>query len=121
MIGRDREYMKKLFNKITLGIVMLLPASVLAYSAPHVGIIDPGTTDVPTIINEVISWVLLLVGGVTVLFIVLGGFQYVTSAGNKERAESAKRTLTYAVVGLVIVILAKIIVSLVTNSIKGIL
>ncbi|MDP4127592.1 MAG: pilin [Bacillota bacterium] len=114
--------MRKFINNITLGLMMLLPASVLAYSAPSVGIIDPGTkTDVPKIINDVIGWVLLLTGSITVLFIVYGGFKYVTSAGNKEQAESAKKTLTYAIIGLVIIVLAKIVVSLVTNSIKEIL
>jgi lysylphosphatidylglycerol synthetase-like protein (DUF2156 family) len=110
--------MKKTISKISLAVMSLLPASALAYTAPaytapDVLIKDPSTTSVASILGLVIDWVLLLVGGVTVLFIIYSGIQYVTSAGNKERAESAKKTLTYAVIGLVIIVLADVIVRLV--------
>jgi flagellar basal body-associated protein FliL len=69
-----------------------------------------------TIINKFITWVLLLVGALAVLFIVWGGLQYITSSGNKDKAEQAKQTLTYAVIGLIVIVLAKVIVNLVTGT-----
>lgn len=110
--------MKKLVNNITLATLSLLPASVLAYTAPTVDIIDPKeeTKTASGVINAVIGWVLLLVGAIAVLFLVWGGIKYVTSAGNKDKAESAKQTITYAVIGLIVVILAEVIVSLVTGT-----
>ncbi len=108
--------MKKLFSAVTLPILMLLPASALAaYTADTVEIKDPKSTDLPAILNLVIGWILALVGGLAVLFIIWGGIQYVTSAGNKDKAETAKKTLTYAIVGLIVIVLAEVIVSLVTT------
>jgi glucose uptake protein GlcU len=61
----------------------------------------------------------LLLFAVSVLFILIGGFQYVTSAGKEEQAKKGRQTLTYAVIGLAISILAYVIVYAVTNSLTG--
>ncbi|MDP4127591.1 MAG: pilin [Bacillota bacterium] len=81
---------------------------------------DPGIS-VGTLLTKVFGWVILLVGGVAVLFIIYGGLQYVTSGGNKDRAEAAKKTILYATIGLVVIVLARIIISLVTNTAGSIL
>lgn len=50
-----------------------------------------------------------------VVFIIVGGYQYVTSAGSEDAAKKGRRTLVYAVIGLVIIILAYVIVQTVYN------
>jgi hypothetical protein len=61
---------------------------------------------ITTVIN-----ILSVVGGiVAVVFIIIGGFRYITSAGDSSKVGSAKNTILYAVIGLVIVALAQIIV-----------
>jgi hypothetical protein len=67
----------------------------------------------------VIRILLGLISMVAVLYIVLGGYKYVTSAGNEEAAAQGRKTLTYAVIGLVIAVLAYTIVSVVNNTIGG--
>jgi prepilin signal peptidase PulO-like enzyme (type II secretory pathway) len=52
---------------------------------------------------------------VAVLFIIIGGFQMVISVGNEERLAKAKRTVLWAVLGLVIGILSFSLVSIVQN------
>jgi hypothetical protein len=42
--------------------------------------------------------------------IIIGGFQWLTSAGNEEKVEKAKKTISSAVIGIIIVILAWAIV-----------
>lgn len=96
---------------------MTMPISAFAadYQAPDVKI-KSGTSSLKQIINNGIGWAIGLVGAMALLFIIYGGFLYITAAGNKERSENAKKTLTYAIGGLIIVILARIIVSLVDNT-----
>jgi len=104
--------MKKLFNAACITILSLSPAFALAVG--DVVIKDP-KSDADTlkeIIGLVTDWIVLLVGGIAVLFIIWGGILYVTSSGNKDRAEQAKQTLTYAVLGLIVIVLAKVILSL---------
>jgi high-affinity nickel permease len=75
--------------------------------------------DVGQVIVAVIKMLFLLLFAVSVLFILIGGFQYVTSAGKEEQAKKGRQTLTYAVIGLAISILAYVIVYAVTNSLTG--
>ncbi len=61
--------------------------------------------------------ILLTLGGViAVLFIVLGGYQYITSRGNEDQAKSGRKTMTYALVGLIVVLLAFTLVSILTRT-----
>lgn len=37
------------------------------------------------------------------LMLIVGGFQYITSGGDPKKADSARRTLTYAILGLILI------------------
>ena len=52
-----------------------------------------------------------VVGALALLFVVIGGFRYVISAGNPKGAAEGKNTIIYAVVGLVIAISGEAIVT----------
>lgn len=58
---------------------------------------------------------LLIVGSLAVLFLVYGGFRYITASGNEENAEAAKKIITNAILGLVIVILSFVIVTIISR------
>lgn len=68
---------------------------------------------VSTIINVIIG----VVGIVSVIFIVIGGLSYVTSAGDPGKAKKAKDTILYAVIGLIVAVLAFAIVNFVLASV----
>lgn len=57
-----------------------------------------------------------IVAYVTVFFIIKGGFMYMASAGAQEGMASAKKTITNAVIGLIIAILAASIVNAVAGA-----
>lgn len=62
---------------------------------------------------SIFAGVLLLAGAFCVLFIVLGGVQYIISQGDAAKIKKAKDSIMYAVVGLVVVAVAFFIVQLV--------
>ena len=68
------------------------------------------------LISNIIYIALMIVGSVSVLFLIIGGFRYVTASGNEEQSEAAKKTLTHAIIGLVIVILSFVIVRVISNA-----
>jgi Na+-driven multidrug efflux pump len=76
----------------------------------------------PSTVNTTIEQVALIVfafgGAVAVLFLILGGFRYVTSQGNQDSAQSAKQTILYAVIGLIVVFMSYLIFQLVAGTIK---
>jgi len=104
--------MKKMVSRVTLALFALVPASALALNDVVIKDPNPTADTLKEVIGLVKTWVVLLVGAIAVLFIIYGGILYVTSAGNKEKAEQAKQTLTYAVLGLIIIVLANVIISI---------
>jgi hypothetical protein len=97
-------------KKITC-LIPLLFIPTLALAAPTVEIIDGGAVqDIGGVIQNIITWILGFAALLAVLFIIWGGILYIVSAGNSDRAKSARQTLTYAVIGLIVVILAYFIV-----------
>lgn len=73
--------------------------------------------DVNSLIMRVISIIFSLIGIVSALFIIIGGFRMVTSQGNEKSVGAAKKTITYAVIGLVVSIMAYTIIAIVVNTV----
>jgi hypothetical protein len=65
---------------------------------------------VNSIIALIINIFSVIVGIIAVIMIIIGGFRYITSGGNDQNVASAKNTILYAIIGLVIVALAQLIV-----------
>ncbi len=77
---------------------------------------DPTSEErVNNIIKLAINTFSILVGIVSVVMIIVGGLKYITSGGESANVTSAKNTILYAVIGLVIVALAQIIVRFVLS------
>ena len=75
---------------------------------------EPSITTSGTIVNllpPIINGVLGIIGVVGVVVLIFGAFQYATAAGNEEQIETAKKTITAAIIGLVIIAASFIIVN----------
>ena len=72
-----------------------------------------GSTGIFTTLSNVM---LFLVGAVSVIMVVVGGFRYVISGGNTTNVGAAKNTILYAIVGLIISMLAYAIINFVIGS-----
>jgi hypothetical protein len=72
-----------------------------------------GATGVFTTISNVL---LFLVGAISVIMIIIGGLRYVISGGNSSNVTAAKNTILYAIVGLIVAILAFAIINFVVSS-----
>lgn len=57
-----------------------------------------------------------IVGVVSVFMVIFGGFRYITSGGDSSKVTSAKNTIIYAVIGLVVVAFSQILVKFVINK-----
>jgi hypothetical protein len=108
------------FNIITGGmglVVLVSPHIVLARINPNIGpMLGLNSADLGTVVVRVIQLALGYLGLIAVMMILIGGFMWMTSAGNEERIASAKRMLSAAIVGTIIVMLSWAIVSFVVNT-----
>ncbi len=62
---------------------------------------------------------LFLIGAISVIMLIVGGLRYVVSGGDSTAVANAKNTILYAVVGIVVAILAYAIISFVITSFSG--
>lgn len=67
--------------------------------------------DVPTLIGMIIKAALSVVGALSLLMFVYGGFTWLTSAGNQERVGKGTKTMLWAVIGLIVVFASYMLVS----------
>lgn len=65
---------------------------------------------------KIINMLIFLTGAIAVVMIVIGGIRYTTSAGDSSQVNSAKNTILYSVVGLVIAASAYGIVNFVLSN-----
>ncbi len=71
-----------------------------------------------TYISNITDALLVIAGAIAVLIIIAGGIMYITSTGEAKRIQQAKDTILYAVIGLVVIILAYAIVSFTIGAIS---
>lgn len=77
---------------------------------------DGSKNALPGIVENIIEAIILVMGIVAVIAIVYGGVQYMTSTGNTDKIQKAKHTILYAVIGLIICVLAYAIVNFVIGT-----
>jgi hypothetical protein len=100
---------------ILIGVIGVVAALFNADAALAVD----GAAQTETFIKNIVKTMVGIAGAVAVVFMVVGGFHYITSSGNPEKLDKAKKTLLYSGVGLVIVLAAYAIVDFVAGIAKS--
>ncbi|HLC44596.1 MAG: hypothetical protein A2722_02275 [Candidatus Doudnabacteria bacterium RIFCSPHIGHO2_01_FULL_50_11] len=70
------------------------------------------------ILQKVLLFLLAIAFIVAVIFLVVGGFRYIVSQGNEDSLEKAKGTITNAIIGIVVIVLAYIILQLIFGVVQ---
>lgn len=93
------------------------PLDNLKNTAEKGGLIKTGQepTSLSKFIGNIIRAVLGFLGVIFFVLIIFGGFSWMTAAGNEEQVGKAKKIITNATIGLVIVVLAYALTSFVLD------
>lgn len=86
------------------------------------GLPKPGDTNgnvSGTQLQEILAIAFAILAALSVLFIVLGGFRMVTAQGDSQQVSKARSTIIYAVVGLVVALLAEAFVAFVLDRLAA--
>lgn len=124
---KDIDFLQ-LGQKMIVGIVMVASVTMAVPALADTGLPTPpcgvfnglnctNATGPNDIIVRVINIMLGVAFLVAVLFLIYGGFQYIFSAGNEEKAESGRNTVINALIGVAIIILSYVIVQIVSRTI----
>ena len=68
------------------------------------------------IFNRITSILLFIVGAVAVIMLIFGGIRYIVSGGDQNNVTAAKNTILYAIIGIIVALLAYAAVKFVTSS-----
>jgi hypothetical protein len=105
---RDRRASVQLISSLIItGLPLLYATPAFADTA--------GVSNVESFIKSVITVLAGLAGLIATGFFVVGGFSYITSSGNPEHLDRAKRTILYSAIGLSVVVAAFVISNIVTT------
>lgn len=96
---------------LLFGVAVLLPSSDTFAQASQIrdGISDVSDGEarpLSEVIKTAVDVLLYFIGALSVIMIIYGGFRYVTSGGESSGVQSAKNTILYAVIGLIVSVLA---------------
>jgi predicted permease len=77
-----------------------------------------GLDTLAKVATRVINTLSLIVGIVAVVMIMVGGLRYVTSGGSDTSVTSAKNTILYAIIGLIVVALSQVLVHFILRQLS---
>lgn len=86
-------------------------------------IIDKNTANLPEVaadqstLGTILNFIWKVLGILSVIFVAIGGLKYTLSAGDSNQVNSAKNTILYAVIGLVISLSVFLIVNFVLSKV----
>lgn len=88
-----------------------------SYSIESIGTrLGLGEADLKDTVLNILNLVLGLLSLVAVIMIIIGGFTWLTAGGNEEKVDRAKKIISAAVIGLIIVLLAWAVVIFVAKT-----
>ncbi len=136
MLKKIKLAVVSLISIASLGAPVLVPAIAVAQSADINDGLCQGAelelgatcaqinqTTAQTRLNEIIALVInifsVIVGVAAVIMIIVGGLRYIISGGDSGNVTSAKNTILYAIIGLVVVALAQFIVRFVLGKVTA--
>jgi len=98
---------------------------VPALAAPNLGLnyvdteLNLATADPRTAVIGLIALIMTFLGIIAVVMVLYGGFVWLTAAGNEENVSRAKKIITAAIIGLVIILAAYLIINFVEENVSN--
>jgi cytochrome bd-type quinol oxidase subunit 2 len=105
-----------LTDNVCKGVNTILEGGSTASTDTECGASEDANNTISRTANDLIDMFSLIIGAAAVVMIIYGGFKYITSGGSDDSTKQAKQTILYALVGLVIVILAQTIVKFIFSK-----
>ncbi len=101
----------------SLGALLLPAVASAAVTIENVGgSLGLGSADLKQTVLNIVTFVLGLLGLIAVIMILYGGFIWLTAGGNEDKIGSAKKVISAAVIGLIVILLSWAIVNFVVKS-----
>ncbi len=108
---------------VLTGVVAPFSTALAGFGGPIPAV--PGTPaafdkqGIRDVILRVLSFVLDFLALAAVIFIIIAGIRMIVSGGSEDQKDKAKKTILYVIIGLLIVLFARVIVGFFTDTIAN--
>lgn len=114
---------KKLLVTLALVSIMMFTVAMVspagAYSGPQPPDWRTGGTDFLTILENIFNVAFMVLMVVAAIFLVIAGFYFITAMGDAEKIKIARNFVLWALVGVVVAVLAKALIWGVAAMFRG--
>ena len=127
-MGRKKNMKKKIIKNLVIfaTILIVVPVFLMALpvqAGPDLGInyVEPlnlANGDPRTAAVSLVKLLMTFLGIIAVVIILLGGFKWMTAAGNEDKVAEAKKLIAAGIIGLVIILAAFLIVNFVITNVS---
>lgn len=101
-------------------VILLTLGILIPLIFPQIALASTGApSEVTTFTSDTLSLITLISAAAAVFFLIRAGYTYITSTGKPEVLESAKKTIRNTLIGLVVVLSASLIVSVLRGALVG--
>ncbi len=77
---------------------------------------SPATLNcITAVFQNIVNYMLIFAGIVALFFVIISGIKFLTSGGDPKQVEGAKQTMTYAIIGLIVILLSFAILNLISD------
>ena len=109
-----------MIKKIIPTIIILLGSAAPALAVNLINPLGEGaTTDPRLIIGRIISAILGIIGSISLVIFIYGGWEIMSSMGDSGKIHKGRDTMIYAAIGLIVIFASYAIASYVVNTISG--
>lgn len=98
------------------GIVRVAAASGVSIPLRPLPILT--STNLPSVLNTIINVVLIALFLVAFAYLVYGGSQFLTSSGDADKVATARNTILYAIIGVVVIALSYVLLNYIIGLIS---
>lgn len=128
MIKKDtikKALVSAIIMTVALSIFSFAPTSMAQLISPGdqpslIASQTGGEGDIREFAKKILNFILGFLGFIAVVYIIYGGFLYVTSAGNEENTGKGKKIIMYALIGIIIILASFAIVNTVLKAPTGV-
>jgi len=103
---------------LLIALIFILIPIFVAFALNIHNPFDP-ISDINSLLKNIIGFLIVLSIPISMIIVVYAGFLYITSAGNEDKIKTAQKTLTWALIGFAIVLIARGVPALIQEILSG--
>jgi hypothetical protein len=104
-------------------VFVFLVMPKLIFAANEINIPETNLPSPPggiqAILSNLLAWILGIIGMIAIISFAIAGFQYFYSAGDQTKMETAKKNLTYSIIGVVVALSGLVILKAIDTALRG--